>query len=113
MVVSVQADTDLAVGAMGEAAPQVKRSLDKAREASDMLESIHSQAHESSERVQQVAAATREQATVANDIAGHVQNIASMTEETNATMLSNAEAANALNGMANQLRETVAYFRVA
>ncbi|HRF04717.1 methyl-accepting chemotaxis protein [Accumulibacter sp.] len=112
MVVSVQADTELAVGAMGEAAPQVSRSLDKAREASDMLESIHRQAHESSERVQQVATATREQATVANDIAGHVQNIASMTEETNATMHSNAESASALNGLANRLREVVAYFRV-
>lgn len=112
MVVSVQADTELAVGAMDEAAPQVGRSLDKAREASDMLESIHSQARESSERVQEVAAATREQATVANDIAGHVQNIASMTEETNATMQSNADSANALNGLANRLRETVAYFRL-
>lgn len=112
MVVSVQADTELAVGAMGEAAPQVSRSLTKAHEASAMLESIHQQAQQSSERVQQVATATREQATVANDIAGHVQNIASMTEETNATMHSNAESASALNGLANRLRETVAYFRL-
>ncbi|HRD91925.1 MAG TPA: methyl-accepting chemotaxis protein [Accumulibacter sp.] len=112
MVVSVQADTELAVGAMDEAAPQVSRSLDKAREASNMLESIHSQARESSERVQGVATATREQATVANDIARHVQNIASMTEETNATMQGNANSAVALSNLAGKLRETVAYFRV-
>ncbi|MCB1931368.1 MAG: cache domain-containing protein [Candidatus Accumulibacter sp.] len=113
MVVSVQADTEMAVGAMGEAAPQVNRSLTKAREASSMLESIHNQAHESSERVQEVAAATREQASVANDIARHVQNIASMTEETNATMQGNADSANALNGLASRLRDAVAYFRLA
>ncbi|WP_291992890.1 cache domain-containing protein [Candidatus Accumulibacter sp. ACC003] len=113
MVVSVQADTELAVGGMDEAAPQVDRSLEKAREASTMLESIHSQALESSERVQGVAMATREQATVANDIARHIQNIASMTEETNATMQGNANSALALNGLASQLREAVAYFRVA
>ncbi|WP_313951069.1 methyl-accepting chemotaxis protein [Accumulibacter sp.] len=112
MVASVQADTEMAVGAMGEAAPQVSKSLDKAREATNMLESIHRQALESSERVQEVASATREQATVANDIARHVQNIASMTEETNATMQGNADSAVALNGLAGKLREAVAYFRV-
>ncbi|MCP5248616.1 MAG: cache domain-containing protein [Candidatus Accumulibacter sp.] len=113
MVVSVQADTEMAVGAMDEAAPQVSRSLEKAREASSVLQSIHSQALESSERVQGVALATREQASVANDIARHVQNIASMTEETNATMQGNASAASSLNSLAGKLRETVAFFRVS
>jgi methyl-accepting chemotaxis protein len=113
MVVSVQADTKMAVEAMAEAAPQVTRSLDKAREASSVLESIHRQALESSERVQEVAMATREQATVANDVARHVQHIASMTEETTATMRGNAVSVVELKQLANQLREAVAYFRVA
>ena len=113
MVVSVQADTTMAVEAMAEAAPQVTRSLDKAREASSVLESIHRQALESSERVHEVAMATREQATVANDVARHVQHIASMTEETTATMRGNAVSVVELKQLANQLREAVAYFRVA
>lgn len=113
MVVSVQEDTEMAVGAMAEAAPQVTRSLDKAREASSVLESIHRQAQESSERVHEVAMATHEQATVANDVARHVQHIASMTEETTATMRGNAASVVELKQLANQLREAVAYFRVA
>lgn len=98
---------------MAEAAPQVTRSLDKAREASSVLESIHRQAQESSERVHEVAMATHEQATVANDVARHVQHIASMTEETTATMRGNAASVVELKQLANQLREAVAYFRVA
>jgi len=113
MVVSVQADTDTAVLAMEEAMPQVTRSLGRAREAGSLLASSHHQALESSERVQQVAMATREQASVADDIARHVQHIASMTEETSATVRSNAAAAAELDRLAGELRAAVGYFRVA
>ncbi len=113
MVVSVQADTDTTVQAMSEAAPQVSKSLDLAREASQILETIHCQAQEASERVHEVATATHEQAIVANDVARHVQTIASMTEETTATTRGNAAAAGELSQLASQLRQTVAYFRLA
>lgn len=113
MVVSVQADTESAVAAMSEAAPQVARGLDKAREASDVLEAILRQAHKSSERVHEVAVATREQATVAEDVARHLQHIASMTEETRATMHANAVAVTELEQLAGRLREVVARFRVS
>ncbi|SBT09320.1 Methyl-accepting chemotaxis sensory transducer with Cache sensor [Candidatus Accumulibacter aalborgensis] len=112
MVVSVQADTELAVEAMAEAGPQAALSLDKARAAGAMLETIHRQALESSERVHEVATATHEQAVVANDVARHVQNIASMTEEASATMRGNATSVVELNELAKELRATVANFRV-
>ncbi|MBK8387728.1 MAG: cache domain-containing protein [Candidatus Accumulibacter sp.] len=113
MVVSVQADTDTAVLAMEEAMPQVTRSLEQAREAGSLLAASHHQALESSERVQQVAMATREQASVADDIARHIQHIASMTEETSTTVRSNAAAATELDRLAGELRAAVGYFRVA
>ncbi|HRD87021.1 MAG TPA: methyl-accepting chemotaxis protein [Accumulibacter sp.] len=113
MVVSVQADTESAVAAMSEAAPQVARGLDKAREASNVLEAILRQAQKSSERVHEVAVATHEQATVAEDVARHLQHIASMTEETRATMHANSAAVAELEQLAGQLREVVARFRVA
>ncbi|EXI66767.1 MAG: Methyl-accepting chemotaxis protein 4 [Candidatus Accumulibacter adjunctus] len=112
MVVSVQADTEAAVAAMSEAAPQVARGLDKAREASGVLEAILRQANKSSERVDEVAVATREQATVAEDVARHLQHIASMTEETRATMHANTVAVTELEQLAGGLREVVARFRV-
>jgi len=113
MVVSVQADTDSAVAAMSEAGPQVARGLDKAREASRVLEAILRQARTSSERVHEVAVATHEQATVAEDVARHLQHIASMTEETRATMHANAAAVAELEQLAGSLRKVVAHFRVA
>jgi len=113
MVVSVQADTDSAVAAMSEAGPQVARGLDKAREASSVLEAILRQARTSSERVHEVAVATHEQATVAEDVARHLQHIASMTEETRATMHANAAAVAELEQLAGSLRKVVAHFRVA
>jgi len=113
MVVSVQTDTDTAVLAMEEAMPQVTRSLERAREAGSLLVASHHQALESSERVQQVAMATRAQASVADDIAKHVQHIASMTEETSTTVRGNAAAAAELDRLAGELRAAVGYFRVA
>jgi len=112
MVVSVQTDTASAVAAMSEAAPQVARGLDKAREASSVLEEILSQAQKSTERVHEVAVATHEQATVAEDVARHLQHIASMTEETRSTMHANSTAVAELEQLAGRLREVVARFRV-
>ena len=60
----------------------------------------------------EVANATREQAVAANDIARNVEQVAQMTEETNATMHNNAERANQLQDMAQKLRQQVAYFKV-
>lgn len=78
-----------------------------------MLENIHSQALQSLTQVKDVALATREQATTANDIARHVEHIASMSEETNATMKNNAAAAQELEQLAVELGRLVSYFRVS
>jgi len=112
VVASVQADTEMVVGAMEEAVPQVARSVERAREAGSMLDAGHRQALESSQCVQEVAKTTREQAAVTDDIARHIQKIASMTEETSASTQANAAAAAELNGLAGQLRSAVASFRV-
>jgi len=113
MVATVQADTDSAVAAMSEAAPQVARGLDRAREASGVLESILCQARKSSERVHEVAVATQEQATVAEDVAHHLQHIAAMTEETRAARHANGTAVAELEQLAGNLRKVVAHFRVS
>lgn len=77
-----------------------------------MLESIASEAGESRSRAVEVADATREQAIAANDIAGSVEQVAQMTEETNVTIHSNAENAAQLQKMAGELRDQVAYFKL-
>ena len=113
MIDSIQEETQTAVQAMATAAPQVDKGLELATQATAMLDEIHRQAPDSLGKVRDVALATTEQATTATDIAKHVEHIASMAEETNATMQNNAAEAEQLEGLADQLRQTVSYFRVS
>jgi methyl-accepting chemotaxis protein len=93
MVVSVQADTEMAVEAMEEAAPQVTRASNKAREAAACWQPA------TARRWSRASACSRwrwpraKQATVADDIASHIQHIASMTEETSTTVRSDRACA--------------------
>lgn len=112
MVSAIQGDTHQAVQAMESAGPKVQQGQQLAQKATSMLDDIQHQAEDSLAKARDVANATREQAITANGIAGHVENIASMTEETNAATQSNAEAAEQLKGLAHQLRGAVAYFKV-
>jgi methyl-accepting chemotaxis protein len=112
MVTAIQGDTREAVQAMENATPRVRQGQDLARQATGVLDEIQHQARDSLAKARDVANATREQAITANGIAGHVENIASMTEQTNAATMNNAEAAEQLQGLAGKLRGAVAYFRV-
>ena len=94
------------------AGPKVRHGQELALQATGVLDEIQHQAEDSLAKARDVANATKEQAVTANGIAGHVENIASMTEETNAATQSNAEAAEQLKGLAGQLRRAVAYFKV-
>ncbi|MDE2585333.1 MAG: methyl-accepting chemotaxis protein [Betaproteobacteria bacterium] len=112
MIDAIQSETQTAVHAMENAGPQVEKGLELANQATSMLDEIHRQALDSLAKVRDVALATTEQATTATDIAKHVEHIASMAEETNATMQNNADAAQQLESLADQLRQTVSYFRL-
>jgi methyl-accepting chemotaxis protein len=112
MVLAIQSDTEAAVQAMESARPRVEQGQELARQATAVLGEIQGQARDSLEKVRDVARATKEQAGTANGIAGHVERIASMTEETNATTQANAEAAEQLKAMAGQLMASVAHFKV-
>ncbi len=112
MVEAIQTDTQQAVHALESATPQVKQGQELALQATAVLDDIQHQAADSLSKAREVASATKAQAATANEIAGHVENIASMTEETNAATQSNAEAADQLKALAGKLREDVAYFKV-
>ncbi|HET6720569.1 MAG TPA: methyl-accepting chemotaxis protein, partial [Rhodocyclaceae bacterium] len=77
------------------------------------LDRIADEAAQSQARAVDVAHATQEQAIAANEIARNVEQVAQMTEETNATMHNNVDSATRLQDMAQQLRQQVAYFKVA
>jgi methyl-accepting chemotaxis protein len=112
MVEAIQEDTQQTVKAMESATPLVKQGQELAQQATVVLDSIQHQATDSLSKAREVANATKAQAATANEIAGHVENIASMTEETNAATQSNAAAADQLNALAGRLQNDMAYFKV-
>jgi len=112
VIALIQEETRQTVGSMQAAAPQIRDGLQKVNKVSGMLDLIAGEAAESRNRAVEVANATREQAIAANDIARNVEQVAQMTEETNATMHANADNAAQLQAMAQKLRDRVAYFKV-
>ena len=92
---------------MEAAVPQVEDGQRMADAAADVLGEILVQANESLARVREVVHATAQQASTATDIAQRVEHIASMAEETNATMQNNAGDAVELDRIAGTLRTQV------
>ncbi len=112
MVDAIQSDTRQTVLAMEGATPLVKQGQELASQATAVLDDIQRQATDSLAKAREVANATKAQATTANEIAGHVETIATMTEETNAASQSNAAAADQLNTLAGKLQQDMSYFKV-
>jgi methyl-accepting chemotaxis protein len=112
MVEAIQADTQQTVVAMENATPLVKQGQELALQATGVLDNIQRQATDSLSKAQEVANATKAQAVTANEIASHIENIATMTEETNAATQSNSAAADQLNALAGKLQGDMAYFKI-
>jgi methyl-accepting chemotaxis protein len=112
MVEAIQEDTLQTVKAMEGATPLVKQGQELAMQATVVLDKIQRQATDSLSKAQEVANATKAQSVTANEIAGHVENIATMTEETNAATQSNSAAADQLNILAGKLQADMAYFKI-
>jgi len=112
MVEAIQADTQQTVVAMENATPLVKQGQELALQATGVLDNIQRQAIDSLSKAQEVANATKAQAVTANEIASHIENIATMTEETNAATQSNSAAADQLNALAGKLQGDMAYFKI-
>lgn len=113
MVTSVQSDTQQAMEAMERSLPQVKAGLDAAQKVAESFRTISSQVHGSLAKVHDVAHATKEQSTAINEIAQHVERVATMAEETHATVQSNADSAHQLKGWSIELRDSVTRFKLA
>jgi len=112
MIEAIPQDTLSAVDAMGSTAPRVAQGQQLAQEATQVLGDIQRQAEDSLLKAREVASANRVQADTANEIAGHVANIASMTEQTNAASRNNAEASQRLRDLSAELQQAVDFFKI-
>jgi len=84
MVRTIQDETSDAIKAMQDAQPKVRQGQKRALRATGLLDEIERQAQDSLAKARDVATATQEQAIAVTGIAGHVESIASMTEQTTA-----------------------------
>ena len=112
MIGRVQQETGQAVAGMELAVPQVEEGRAMAEQVAHLLGEILEQATESLGRVREVANATVQQASAATEISQRVEHIASMAEQTNASMQSNAADAAELDRIALSLRAQVSRYRV-
>jgi methyl-accepting chemotaxis protein len=111
MVDAIQSDTKQTVLAMESAKPLVKEGQELTIQATNVLDEIQLQANDSFEKAKEVSSATKAQAITANEIARHVEQIAVMTEETNAATKSNSAAAEYLSSLAGKLQQEISYFK--
>jgi len=77
------------------------------------IEGISHAAVNSAKAIAEVSAAISEQGTTSQDVARHIESIASMTERNSIAVTRTAQAANRLGAEAERLRSMVARFRIA
>ena len=112
LINAIQHDTDAAVSAMDAALPEVSDGETLANQAADALQAIRDGAARTVQRVEDIAAATEAQTSTSHAIAGQVQRVAGMVEETSETIRQSAIHAAHLNGIAVALKNQVERFRM-
>jgi len=113
MIKEIQSDTTKAVASMTESEKEVNDGMKKVQEANNALEQIVTAAEKSMEMIQQIATATEEQSATTSEVSMNVENIAEVTRITEDTVNNIEHSAGRLSQMANDLRETVKWFKVA
>lgn len=109
----VQSDTRSVVATMDESLGRVETGVQLAQKAAETLEEIRAGATSASNKISEIAMATREQSTSSNDVARHVERIAQMTEENSAAANQSAALSERLKTLSSSLHDAVAAFKTA
>ncbi len=112
MVVTIQREAEEAVGVMQRGGKEVDGGILLAGEARKSLASVVHAAADVLDRVSQIASASEEQSATSEQISRSVEAIASVSNQSAAGVSQIAQAANDLNQMTETLRGLVASFRL-
>ena len=113
LVKAIQTDTQDAVGAMERSTQGVVEGAKLSDTAGMALQEIDSVSRRLAELIEQISTATSKEATSANVVAGNIQHIFAVTEQTGAGTRSTAEQVRELSVMAQELRQSVSRFKIA
>ncbi|AUH52802.1 methyl-accepting chemotaxis protein [Chromobacterium sp. ATCC 53434] len=112
IVQAVISETGNVSGRMDEIRPAVQAGVEQVKQAADTLESISRQASTALEHVHNVVVAMGEQSQAGTNIAGNVEQVAGVVEETQNSVSHAVEAVRAIDQQATNLHQTVSRFRL-
>ena len=112
IVKTIQTDTQSAVSAMEESTRGVVEGAMLSDAAGQALAEIGEVSHNLAELIESISDATRLQADSATGVAGKMQEILRVTEQTTAGTQKTASAVGELAGLATELKSSVAGFKV-
>jgi twitching motility protein PilJ len=113
IVKTIQTDTQDAVSAMEESTQGVVEGAKLSDAAGQALAEIGEVSQNLADLIESISSATRQQADSATGVAGKMQDILRVTEQTTAGTQKTATAVGELAGLATELKGSVAGFKVA
>ncbi len=113
LVKAIQTDTQDAVGAMERSTQGVVEGAKLSDNAGGALTEIDRVSRRLAELIEQISSATSREAVQANEVAGNIQHIFAVTEQTGEGTRSTALQVRELSAMAEELRLSVARFKIA
>ncbi len=113
LVKAIQTDTQDAVGAMERSTQGVVQGAKLSDNAGTALTEIDQVSRHLSELIEQISNSTSREATLANGVADNIKHIFAVTEQTGEGTRSNAAQVRELSKMAEELRQSVARFKIA
>ncbi|MFD0668799.1 methyl-accepting chemotaxis protein [Ramlibacter sp. MAHUQ-53] len=113
LVKAIQTDTQDAVAAMERSTQGVVEGARLSDNAGAALQQIDDVSRRLAELIEQIAAAASHEAESASSVAGSIQHIFAVTEQTGEGTRSTAQQVRELARMAEELRQSVARFKIA
>ena len=113
LVKAIQTDTQDAVAAMERSTQGVVEGARLSDTAGTALTEIDSVSRRLAELIEQISSSTSREAVLANEVADNIQHIFAVTEQTGEGTRSTAQQVRELSHMAEELRQSVARFKIA
>jgi len=113
LVKAIQTDTQAAVGAMERSTQGVVEGAKLSDNAGTALSEIDRVSRQLAELIEQISLSASREAVSANEVAGNIQHIFAVTEQTGEGTRSTANQVRELSRMAEELRQSVSRFKIA
>jgi twitching motility protein PilJ len=113
LVKAIQTDTQDAVAAMERSTQGVVAGARLSDNAGTALSEIDRVSRRLADLIEQISTAASREAESANEVAGNIQHIFAVTEQTGEGTRSTAQQVRELSAMAEELRQSVARFKIA